>query len=351
MDFCYEFPAVRGVQAGREYYISMIPMKLLSRLFPTEEEIVLPEFRAQRRINESRIPEIKRYILENRETYVFSALSASIDGNFEFLSMENKNVGILRVDMSSTFLINDGQHRMAAINSAIGEDVTLGEETISIVFFKDDGLARSQQMFTDLNKHAVKTSNSLATLYDSRDVFAVATREVIESVPFFKMYTDKERDVLGKNSSKFFTLKHIYTANKIIVHGENCDDKDLEFLQKYWNLVAKNIVEWNEVMEKTLTKRALRENYILTLVITLNAFARLGKYFYDHQEEDMESYLCKLQKIDWLRSSDNWSERAICDGHVRINDTSIILTCSQIKRLIGIALSAEEECREHQIVK
>ena len=86
MNFAYKFPAVRGIQAGKEYYISMVPLKLLSRLFPSEEEIVLPEYRAQRRINETRIPEIKKYILDNRDTYVFSALSASIDGEFKFIS-------------------------------------------------------------------------------------------------------------------------------------------------------------------------------------------------------------------------------------------------------------------------
>ena len=53
-------------------------------------------------------------------------------------------------------------------------------------------------MFTDLNKHAVKTSNSLSTLYDARDQIAVATKNVIDSIPFFKKYTDKERDILGK---------------------------------------------------------------------------------------------------------------------------------------------------------
>lgn len=60
MQFKYTFPAVRGIQAGKEYYISMVPLKLLPRLFPTEEDIVLPEYRAQRKINEARIPEIKK---------------------------------------------------------------------------------------------------------------------------------------------------------------------------------------------------------------------------------------------------------------------------------------------------
>ena len=119
MDFSYRFPAVRGLQAGREYYISMVPLKLLPKLFPPDEDIVMPEFRAQRRINEARIPEIRRYILENRETYVFSALSASIDGDFKFESVSEYDVGILEIDMDSVFLINDGQHRKAAIIAAL----------------------------------------------------------------------------------------------------------------------------------------------------------------------------------------------------------------------------------------
>ena len=73
MNFTYRFPAVKGKQAGREYYISMVPLKLLARLFPAEEEIVPPEHRAQRRICETRIPEIKKYILDNRGSYVFSS--------------------------------------------------------------------------------------------------------------------------------------------------------------------------------------------------------------------------------------------------------------------------------------
>ena len=100
MNFLYRFPAVKGVQAGREYYISMVPLKLLNRLFPSEEEIVLPEHRAQRRINDARIPEIKRYILNNRDTYVFSALSASIDGDFRFIAID-RDVGVLEVDMEA----------------------------------------------------------------------------------------------------------------------------------------------------------------------------------------------------------------------------------------------------------
>lgn len=199
MDYAYKFPVVRGSQAGREYFIAMVPLKMISKLFPNEEEYVLPEYRAQRKLNESRIPVISKYITENRDSYVFSALAASIDGEFEFHeSSDDMGTGILEVSMDARFLINDGQHRKAAILDALNEDSSLGNETISVVFYEDQGLARSQQIFTDLNKHAVKTSNSIAELYDSRDELAVVNRNVIANVPFLNEYTDKEKDILGK---------------------------------------------------------------------------------------------------------------------------------------------------------
>lgn len=349
MNFAYQFPAVRGVQAGREYYISMVPLKLLSKLFPSDDEIVAPEYRAQRKINEARIPEIKKYILENRNNYVFSALSASIDGEFSFVSNDNADIGVLHVDMDSVFLINDGQHRKAAIEAAMQEDESLGKETISIVFFGDNGLERSQQMFTDLNKHAVKTSNSLSTLYDSRDAVAVATKEVINAVPFFKRFTDKERDILGKNSGNLFTLNAIYKANLKIVHNDNCDAA-VEFLTSYWKMVAENINEWQEVMNRSLTKKDLRENYIITLAITLTALGKLGRYFYDNPHVDMESNLKKLQGIDWSRyNEENWLGRTIReDGKVMNSEEAVTLTCSKIKQLIGVPLGKDEQAKEAQ---
>lgn len=352
MNFSYHFPAVKGIQAGREYFISMVPLRLLPRLFPADSEFILPEYRAQRRINEARIPEIKQYILNNRDSYVFSALAASIDGEFKFTPFMDTDVGIFEVDMEAVFLINDGQHRKAAIEAAMQEDETLGKETISIVFYSDAGLARSQQMFTDLNKHAVKTSNSLATLYDSRDQIAVATKNVINSIPFFKQFTDKERDILGKNSSNLFTINMIYKANQKILHGDHCSDEDVGFLLSFWKELSDNIVEWQEVLNKTLTKKALRENYIIALAITISAFGRLGRFFYDNPSYNLREYLVHLREINWLRSNEEWMGRAIREnGKVLNSEEAIALTCASIKKQIGLPLSKEEQQREAQIVR
>src|SRR4051794_1043174 len=82
--FEYVFPAIRGVQAGREYYVTMCPLRLIPRLFVFDEEELVPELRAQRTLNKARVPEIARYVIDNPVGYVFSALTASVDAEVQF---------------------------------------------------------------------------------------------------------------------------------------------------------------------------------------------------------------------------------------------------------------------------
>lgn len=355
MDYVYKFPVVRGVQAKREYYIAMVPLKMISRLFPNEEEYVLPEYRAQRKLNETRVPVISKYIVDNRDNYVFSALAASIDGKFSFLpNVENKDTGVLEVSMDAHFLINDGQHRKAAILEAIKEDESLGEETISIVFYEDKGLSRSQQIFTDLNKNAVKTSNSIAELYDSRDALAVITRNAVNGNEFLNAYTDKEKDILGKYSSNLFTLNTFYTANRYILpSGEVKNRKSDElFLKKYWCAVSKNMVQWNELQSKELSKVDLRENYIATQGIVMQALGRVGRFFYDNPNVDVDQILVGLQRINWKRSARKWRHRAIREnGRIITSKHAAILISNEIKKELNIPLTEDEILTEERFSK
>ena len=59
----------------------------------------------------------------------------------------------------------------------------LGDETISVVIFADRGLTRSQQMFADLNIHAVRPTKSIKLLYNHRDELARLSREVVQAIP------------------------------------------------------------------------------------------------------------------------------------------------------------------------
>lgn len=352
MDYVYKFPVVKGIQAKREYYIAMVPLKMLPRLFPIDDEYVLPEYRAQRKLNEARIPIISKYILDNRESYVFSALAASIDGEFRFISESiNPDVGILEVAMDAKFLINDGQHRKSSILEAMREDHTLENETISIVFFADKGLARSQQIFTDLNKNAVKTSNSISELYDSRDELAVITRNVVWNIEFLNNYTDKEKDILGKFSSNLFTLNTFYSANKMIV-GRKAKKNTEKFLLEYWTAVVAHMTQWQELQHKEITKVDLREKYIATQSIVIQALGRMGNYFYTHPEVEMQKCIKKLDNINWNRSAKVWYLRVIsATGRIITNKKAAMLISNVMKKEMEIPLSKEEQNAENVLQK
>src|SRR5688500_837079 len=230
-EFEYVFPAIRGVQAGHEYYVTMCPLRIVPRLFLYNEEELPPEMRAQRSLNKARVPAMARYIVENPDSYIFSALTASVNADVHFESPLGdagpaERVGTLTIPMSATFVINDGQHRRAAIQQALAENPALGDETIAIVMFIDVGLSRCQQMFADLNRYAVRPAPSIGVLYDHRDPMAELSRKVVTGTPFLRDVTDMENSSLALRSRKLFTLSSIHTANASLLEGIKEDDFD-----------------------------------------------------------------------------------------------------------------------------
>ena len=222
--FEYVFPAIRGVQAGREYYVTMCPLRLIPRLFVFDEEELPPEMRAQRSLNKARVPEMARYIVDNPHSYVFSALTASINAAVQFESFDTEGgpaerVGTLIVPMSAKFVINDGQHRRAAIQQALIDSPELGDESIAIVMFLDIGLDRCQQMFADLNRYAIRPSRSIGVLYDHRDEMSAITKLVVMRSAFFSDLTDMETSNLAAGPASCSRCRRFYHANKALLDG------------------------------------------------------------------------------------------------------------------------------------
>ena len=213
------------------------------------------------------------------------------------------------------------------------------------------GLERSQQMFTDLNKHAVKTSNSISELYDSRDPLAVVTRKVAMSVAFFDEYTDKEKDILGKYSSALFTLNNLYTANKRILKRNTCDEAFEAFCIGYWAEVSKHMIPWIDMQERTISKSELREKYIAAQSVVLQALGRAGAIFFENPKQyRYEEYVHNIEKIDWKRSAGIWKRRVIREnGRMINNEKAILLASNVIKKKMGIPLSKDEKEAEREI--
>ena len=148
------FPAIRGIQAGKEYYITMFPLNLIPRLFLFDESEVPPKLRAQRVLNYARIPAIANYIVNNPTDYVFSSITASIDGNVDFIPYAEQGqfnkVGVLAIPLTARFVINDGQHRRAAIEAALKARPEIGHETISVVRRFEQARSTANKVFGNL---------------------------------------------------------------------------------------------------------------------------------------------------------------------------------------------------------
>lgn len=341
--FTYNFPAIKGVQAGKEYYVIMCPLKLIPKIFLFDEEEIPVEYRSQRILNKGRIPDLTNYILENIDNYVFSSITASVDGEiyFETIAMgqSSKDIGTLRVAMDARFLINDGQHRRAAIEEALKIAPEIGNETISVVFFHDSGLSRSQQIFSDLNLHAINTTSSIGILYDQRDPLSLVTKKLVTNNEFLNRYTDKERVSLSKNSPKVLALNFIHNTNKRLLNkskGDTITTEDEVFLEQFWNVISSKIIEWQSVFRKELSPRDLRINYIVGHSVFVESLGEVGRELREKYPETWSGKLSNLSELDWSRSNTaDWLGRAFNEnGRIQKTNHNIKLTSQRIKDLL-----------------
>lgn len=350
--FGYTFPAIRGIQASREYYTSMCPLRLIPKIFYfDEEEAELgPELRAQRTLNRTRVPEIAAYILTNRQDYAFSAITASIDADVHFEPLGSEpnasRVGLLHVPMDARFIINDGQHRRAAIEAAIRDRPDLGDESIAVVFFIDRGLERCQQLFADLNRHAVRPSRSIGVLYDHRDDMAQIARLVVLKSRIFKDLVEMERSSLSARSRKLFTLSAIYTATAALLDGLELKEQAsaTSTAVAYWEEVASYIPEWQQVRDGKLSSGEVRQDFIHCHGIALHALGLLGNELLLNYQDDWRVKLKALKKIDWRRSNSAlWEGRAMIGGRLSKANQNVVLTSAALKKALKLPLKPEEE--------
>jgi DNA sulfur modification protein DndB len=341
------FPAMHGRMGKRDYYVALMKLALIPKLFKFRDWAELPpEQRAQRVIQKSRIPEITQYILENEEGYLFSSLTASFNCEPFFTPVPGQtNLGTLQMPFEADLVINDGQHRRAAIEEALKENPSLGQESISVVLFPWEDLDRVQQMFSDLNRTARTTSKSLNILYNHRDLMSQVALTVIERHSLFKKYVDKDRISLPLRSPKLFTLGAVYDGTLALLEGVTQSDYEqkLALASEFWDVVAANIAEWGRVEAGELKPAELRQEYINTHAVVLWALGAMGRTLISVHPHDWQEKLVALKKIDWRRTNKEWQGIAMSGPDVVNRRQSRMDTSSFLKRKLGLPLTPSEE--------
>jgi DNA sulfur modification protein DndB len=347
------FPAIRGIQAGNEYYIGMCPLKRLKKVFTFDESALPVEARAQRTLNPERIPEITNYILSQRDDYVFSAITACIEGLSQFTAIgegqHESNIGTLIIDSDAEVYITDGQHRNAAILEALTQDPSLADEAISVVFFADKSLEARQKIFKDLNLYPVKTDRSLGITYDNKPS-ALLSKELIYGNPVFLKLIDLEKNNLGQRSKKLLTHSAFNRATKELFDKVNEDNYKtlIPVAARYWACVYENLAEWQFVFANQLSASEARKHSINVHSVTVQALGIVGKHLL--KIDDWEHKLQKLKEINWDRSNyADWEGRCLINGEMSNNSSRAKLTAIRIKTLLGLQLSPKEQQDEAKL--
>lgn len=341
------FPAMHGVMGKRDFYVAIMKIALIPKLFKFRDWAELPpEQRAQRVIQKSRIPEITQYILENEDGYLFSSLTASFNCEPAFTPVPgHTELGVLQMPFEADLVINDGQHRRAAIEEALKENPVLGQESISVVLFPWEDLDRVQQMFSDLNRTARTTSKSLNILYNHRDLLSQVALTVAERLPVFKRFVDKDRISLPLRSPKLFTLGAIYDGTLALlgtVAEADYEQKSARSLE-FWEAVAGNMPEWGRVEAGDLKPVELRQEYINSHAVVLWALGAMGRTLTTVHPDDWASKLSALKSIDWRRTNREWQGIAMSGSDVVNRRQSRMDTASFLKRKLGLPLTPAEE--------
>ena len=352
----YSFAAIRGIQAGSEYYVIMVPLKLVSKIFEFDSEELPADLRAQRVLSKARVPLIANYISENFEAYTLSSLCASVDGDMEFVPASKtnedfRNVGQLKLSMSARILLNDGQHRRAAIQEALKTRPALENERISIVLFVDQGLENSQQMFADLNKNAVRPSNSLNVLYDRRDPLARISSRIIEEIEFYREYVELEKTSLSNRAKNLITLSSLNQANKWLVGqaGDRFDDKSEAVALAFWKRVSEVIRDWQKLQIGAVTAGELRKEKVHAHGVLVQAFGIMGARLIQARPINWSDDMAQLENMNWHKTNKPlWEGRVMRQSRMDGSSRSIGLGANVLIKAVGLAFDDRELAIEEE---
>lgn len=351
-----QFPAQRGIIGKQAYYSTLMALSEIPRFFKFNDwDQVDPAARAQRVLNTARIPEITQYILDNEEGYLFSSITVSYSCPATFIPGEqHEQMGMLEMDLEEMqFIINDGQHRSAAITQALKLKPELGKERISVLLFPTGDLDRLQQMFLDLNRYVHKTSRPMNVLYDHRDPLSILTIQVANQVPVFQEMVDMEKASIPLRSPQLLTLSSLYDANSELL-GSPIEHPDSKlFADKvnraiaYWTEVAKAIPDWQLVKDGAIPAPALRQEKICTHAIILRALGGVGSSLFAHAPTDWRKKVQGLSKLDWRKSIDGrvnplWDNVCIAAGSVVTHRQARLATLAVLKNALGLPLGNQE---------
>ncbi|MBR8834357.1 MAG: DNA sulfur modification protein DndB [Stigonema ocellatum SAG 48.90 = DSM 106950] len=312
----------------------------------------LPDF-AQRKLNQTRVKAIARYILETYQdgTTFFPPICVNAQPSPTYKD------GSLHLPYQSLGLrLTDGQHRCFGIRQALQDiqtqpseyTIILSQLEIGVLIYAGLSLEEERQAFRDQNLLVQRPSVSLSHAFDRRSPTVLIAKNLLERVPHFRDNVEMFESGLGQHNPKLLTLATLVTATQhMFSHLQSKENLEplVDWATAFWTATASVLLDEPWTIKSKEERAAQRQD---SLVVSAPIFQALGMLAHDlYQEgvpaENFVQWLSRLQEIDWRRSNQLWQERGITQvrsqGEAIIPNTkTTIRACHKVLReLIGVA--------------
>lgn len=374
-------PALRGKMGSIEYFAITLPYSVVTRYLTTTDRNLPPKERENRKPTKSRYGVIASYITQNPDTYRFSSITCTYgkDGTHapvRWKSVEPSGdlafIGLLTLDQRDPLIIVDGQHRFEGIkkaleDKALDEDSSLADDMISVVLFPYDNLRAAQQLFSDLNRNAKKTTKSLDILFDRRDVVNIVVQKLVEKVSIFQDRVNLEDAGIPAQSKDMFTLAGIYQATEPMIdaiskagllpeelaqkdsQGNPIDNEDqyVDFLAQVWEIIAAQFPEWGKVAKGELDIRDVRSKYLHWNSGVISAIGEFVAMSVTEKGQDWQqpvrTALGHPDNRGWRRDESHWQGIITVATQVLPRSAVKPQLKAYLKRLAGLELTPGDE--------
>ncbi|MCU8386675.1 DNA sulfur modification protein DndB [Vibrio vulnificus] len=344
-NFCYEFPVVRGIQAGRVFYMATVPMRVVKNMFKLDTGDGSALSRSQREVNLTRAKRFSEYLQQNKESFVVPALTGFVNvepgTSVEFKQSNIANVGTLSVPMEAALLFVDGQHRASGVALAMEDEETrteLGQQSAPVMLFENLTLEERQSMFSDINGNVAKPAQALSDTYNNRDELAVFAKELAVNIPQFIDLVDFERNVVSGKSAYLFSIKTIKEVSATVAGLKNKQSvtaEDKALITHFWQSWFERIDFEEKFAQCENNAQRFKEKTIITTGVVMKAAALAVKEAGINKVD-----FTPLSIVDWSRDSETFHSRCV-DSQLKTmkaDATAIKLTAAKMLTLMGIEL-------------
>lgn len=351
------FEAILGNQANQEFYTVHVPFSAMSKSFVFEDSELPTEMRGQRELDIRRSKKFKEYMQQNGDSFVTGAVIGAINNDVSFIPFEggvsSGKIGMLRIPLDMKITLCDGQHRHAGINELMSENPEMAENDLPIVLYRAEQVDRRQQIFSDINGHTIKPSSSLSMTFNHRNAFINFIKDIAEQAPGIKPLIEYEKNSVGANSLKLWPLVSFKKFVCYLINmTEKAFDRSLESEEsqaKVKSIVVEfikgldHLPMWTEVMNRKLSVQEVRQDYIVSHAVFLEALGVWGANLFASFEAQGAVNWSQMESLSNLNLlKENWVGRCVSPQFTMVKSTfGVKSTAAKLCQLTNIPLSPD----------